>query len=81
MPKMSGFELARKIRKQDEKTQICFLTAYDIYQKEAQLVFPDLKSVCFMTKPMSIAEVVAHLESHGVKPSNKPSDSNMFSLI
>ena len=53
MPQM--FEHARKIRKQNGKTQIGFLAAYDIYQKEAQVVFPNLKLVCFMTKPMSIA--------------------------
>ena len=80
MPGMTGFELARAIWNQDEKAQICFLSAYDAYQTEAKWVFPTLESVCFLTKPMSIAQIVVHLEKHGIKPQNK-SDKNIFSLL
>lgn len=68
MPVMSGFELARAIWKLDPEARICFLSAFDIYGPEARSVFPKLKSVCFLTKPVGVESLVAHLKSHGIQP-------------
>jgi DNA-binding response OmpR family regulator len=66
MPKMSGFELARQIWKQDANAEICFLTAYEIHEDEVKSSYPSLKSYCFLTKPMSIRDLVLHLGEHGI---------------
>ena len=64
MPNMSGFELARKIWKDDPEAQICFLTAYEVYEQEVKWVFPSLKSYCFIKKPLSVSDLVAHIYKH-----------------
>ena len=68
MPKMSGFELARKIWSQDAEARICFLTAYESYEQEVKTVFPGLSTTCFLRKPLSISDVLMHLEKHGIMP-------------
>jgi DNA-binding LytR/AlgR family response regulator len=50
MPGINGFELARAIWRQDESAQICFLTAFEIYEQEAKAVFKDFKTHCFVKK-------------------------------
>jgi len=58
MPGMSGFELYRLIRKQDDKVKVYFVSAIEIDAKEANLVFPDLAQDSFITKPVSIEKIV-----------------------
>ena len=36
MPKMDGFQLYSKIREQDPKAKICFLTATELYMKNLE---------------------------------------------
>ena len=43
MPEMNGFELIGKIRQIDDKTKICFMTAYEEYYNEFKRIFPDLQ--------------------------------------
>jgi YesN/AraC family two-component response regulator len=38
MPAMNGFQLCGKIREQDPRVKIYFLSAFDIYAKEAEHV-------------------------------------------
>lgn len=57
LPKMSGFELYREIRKRDPQVRICFVTAYEIYYDEFRKVFPKIKVACFVRKPVSIEEL------------------------
>jgi DNA-binding response OmpR family regulator len=64
MPGMSGFELARALWQKDPNAQICFMTAFEIYQVEAKKVFKDFKTHCFITKPMSPKSLVEHIEKH-----------------
>ena len=64
MPGMNGFDLARRIWLQDPKAQICFLTAFEIYETEANKVFKDLKSRCFLKKPISTTVLARHLQKH-----------------
>lgn len=64
MTGMNGFDLARRIWLQDPKAKICFLTAFEIYQDEAKKVFKDLKSSCFLKKPISANALATHLQEH-----------------
>ena len=41
MPKMNGFELYYKIRESDDKVNICFLTAGEIYEEISKQIFPN----------------------------------------
>ena len=57
MPKMNGFEFYRRIAKMDDKVRIFFFTAFEIYEHEARLAFPNLPSECFIAKPVSIEQL------------------------
>jgi len=57
MPQLNGFQLYREIRKKDGKARVCFMTAFEIYRKEFEKVFPDYDVKCFLTKPLSIKDL------------------------
>src|SRR5271170_6128081 len=61
MPKMSGFELYRKMIKVDGGTKFLFLTAFDVYREEFEKMFPDVKVAAFLKKPMTVTKLVAKL--------------------
>ena len=61
MPTMSGFDLFREIRKYKVGTPIVFMTAFDVYQKEFETMFPDVKPRALMKKPIGIAEIAASI--------------------
>jgi two-component system, OmpR family, response regulator ChvI len=61
MPKMSGFELYREIRKQGVATPVVFMTAFDVYQEEFEKIFPDLKPKALLRKPLGIEELAARV--------------------
>ena len=63
MPKMSGFELCREIKKKDEAAKICFMTAFEIYCDEFKKVFPTINVQCFIRKPISLVDLVAHIRT------------------
>jgi two-component SAPR family response regulator len=42
MPRMSGFELYDKIKKIDDKANVCFITAYEEYYDEIKKTIPTL---------------------------------------
>src|SRR5205085_8071162 len=67
MPRMSGFEVARWIWKQEPDAQICFMSEFEINESEAAVMFPSLKSSCFVKKPISPIELASHIESHFVE--------------
>jgi DNA-binding response OmpR family regulator len=70
MPEMSGFELARALwRRTNQKLQVCFLSAFEINQKEAKEILPSLKSHCFLTKPVVPSELAKHIHKHFAKSS------------
>jgi len=64
MPGMDGFRLSREIWKRDKNAQICFMTAFEIYEKEARAVFPHLPSYCFLKKPIMIKTLDNHIQAH-----------------
>jgi two-component system, OmpR family, response regulator ChvI len=67
MPDINGFQLARQLWQQNEKLPICFLTAFEIYESEAKKVMPDLRTYCFIKKPILPSELAKHIENHLAK--------------
>ena len=62
MPNMNGFELYREIRKHDRATPVVFMTAFDMYQKEFVILFPDVRPKALLRKPIGIAELAARID-------------------
>ena len=62
MPKMNGFEVYRELKKVDRDTNICFLTAFDIYESEFSKLFPELDVRYFLKKPISTKELKEKIE-------------------
>ena len=67
MPEINGFQLARQLWQQNDKLPICFLTAFEIYESEAKKVMPDLRTYCFIKKPILPSELAKHIETHLAK--------------
>jgi CheY-like chemotaxis protein len=67
MPKMDGFELYTKIREQDPKVKICFLTASEMYYekfRKAQSQFGRIiEEECFIQKPIKNEDLIRKLTS------------------
>lgn len=71
MPEINGFELCRRLRKIDSTLRICFLTAFDVYQKEFETMFPEVKADALFRKPVTLNELVTklqHLLEGGERP-------------
>jgi len=64
MPGVSGFELAREIWAKDPYARICFLSAFEIYESEAQKVFRNFKTHCFIKKPTMPNALAQHIQAH-----------------
>jgi DNA-binding response OmpR family regulator len=64
MSGMSGFDLARNFWLVDPKAKVCFLTAFEIHEFEANKVFKSLNTKCFLKKPISAKKLAAHVHSH-----------------
>jgi DNA-binding response OmpR family regulator len=67
MPNMNGFELARKIWAVDPKADVCFLSSFEIHEREAKKIFSNHKNHCFVTKPVTPSQLVKHIEAHLIK--------------
>jgi DNA-binding response OmpR family regulator len=64
MPKMNGFELYREIKKKDNgTTKVCFFTAFEVYYDEFKKIFPNVEVKCFIRKPVTINELVSHINA------------------
>jgi len=59
MPGMNGFELFRALKKKDASAKICFLTAFDVYEREFKRLFPKMKVEGFLRKPISISQMAS----------------------
>lgn len=65
MPKMDGFQLYENLRKKDQKTKICFLTASEMFYeslRKARNIFGDvLGEEYFIQKPAKTDQLVKRL--------------------
>lgn len=64
MPGLTGFDVAKQVWDKDPDARICFFSAFDIYEKEAQVVFKDIKTVFFVKKPIGTAELARFIKDH-----------------
>lgn len=62
MPSMNGFELYKKLKENDPRLKVCFLTAYEA-SREFRELFPEMADKHFMQKPVSIKELVTRIEA------------------
>jgi DNA-binding response OmpR family regulator len=65
MPGMNGFQLCKKLREIDKKLKICFLTAAELtyFHDVDSDIINDLKTNCFVSKPVNIPDLVARLNT------------------
>ena len=63
MPKMNGFELYREISKIDENAKKGFMSAFDVSLDEARLVYPTLKALFFLRKPISVQKMIEQISA------------------
>lgn len=63
MPKMSGFELYRRIREKNTSILIAFITAFEINEDEFSRVMPSIKVRDFIKKPIMIQALVEKLNA------------------
>ncbi|MFI5405483.1 MAG: response regulator [Nitrososphaerales archaeon] len=64
MAKMNGFELYRELKKKGHDTaKVCFFTAFEVYYDEFKKIFPNLEVKCFIRKPITITELISHINT------------------
>jgi len=80
MPNMDGFELYKVIRKLDNKTKICFWTAFEVAFEQFLKMFPTMNELYFIKKPITLDDLVNRidklivLENQSIKQSSSSSD-------
>jgi two-component system response regulator ChvI len=64
MPKMDGFELYDQIKKVDDKSKVCFLTASEMYYKELRKdKYESLHKELFLLKPIAPNDLVKQIKT------------------
>ena len=63
MPKMNGFELCHEISKIDEDAKKGFMSAFEVSLDDAILVYPTLKALFFLRKPISVQKMVEQIRA------------------
>jgi CheY-like chemotaxis protein len=67
MPKMTGFELYRKLKEIDSKVKVCFITAFETYYEKFRQEFFLLEEIKgFIRKPIQIGLDTIYEPSHKV---------------
>jgi DNA-binding response OmpR family regulator len=63
MPGMNGFQLCKRLIEIDKKLKICFLTATELtyFQEIDSVVINDLRTDCFITKPVNTTDLIDRL--------------------
>jgi CheY-like chemotaxis protein len=86
MPNMDGFELYKVIRKLDNKTKICFWTAFEVAYEQFVKTFPTMNEQYFIKKPITLDDLVNRinklisLENQSIRQSSSLSrSSDLFS--
>jgi DNA-binding response OmpR family regulator len=52
MPGMTGVQLAKKIWALEPDAKVCFFSAFEMHERDARVLFKDLKNVQFIKKPI-----------------------------
>lgn len=63
MPRMSGFELYLRLKKVQPDLKVCFFTAFEVYGKELDIMFPELGPNDVIQKPVALHSLASRLES------------------
>ena len=65
MPKMSGYELYKEIRKIDDKIKVCFFTASEAYHEEFRKSVPASvwNEDCYIQKPINNKELIKRINN------------------
>jgi DNA-binding response OmpR family regulator len=63
MPKMNGFELYRRIKEKNKSMKIAFITAFEINKEEFNKVMPSVNVIDFISKPLSVSNLITKLKS------------------
>jgi DNA-binding response OmpR family regulator len=63
MPEMSGFELYRKLREKDRNVRICFTTSFSSYYESLKETYPELATICMLSKPISLNDLVRRIKA------------------
>jgi DNA-binding NtrC family response regulator len=53
MPKISGFEVYRRLKELDKKVKVCFLVPDKLYEDAARRLFPELNESNFIQIPIA----------------------------
>ncbi len=78
IPELSGLEVLRRVRRNDETTPVILLTARDeIHDKVSGL---DLGANDYITKPFQIEELLARIRVHLRKPVQKDATGELLSV-
>jgi DNA-binding response OmpR family regulator len=62
MPKMNGFEAYQALREKDSNVKVCFLTAFEVYEKKFANVIPDSSKAHLLRKPISLRVLAENLD-------------------
>ncbi|MGH9952837.1 MAG: response regulator, partial [Nitrososphaeraceae archaeon] len=78
MPQMDGFHLYQVIRKLDNRTKVCFWTAFEIAYEQLVKRFPTMNEKYFIKKPVTLEDLVDRInritgDAEDEKVSSSPS--------
>jgi CheY-like chemotaxis protein len=84
MPEMDGFELYQVIRKLDNRTKVCFWTAFEVAYEQLVKKFPTMNEKFFIKKPVTLEDLVDRInritgDVEDEKDSSSSSSSHNFS--
>jgi DNA-binding response OmpR family regulator len=61
MPNLDGYELFEEFTKHDPKTNVCFLTAFDLTPEDHERFTSDRRMKGFINKPLGFAELITRI--------------------
>ena len=62
MQGMNGFELVQELKKVEPDLRVCFITSFKTYYEGLLEQYPNMDHKCFIQKPISINELLKHVE-------------------
>lgn len=62
MQKLNGFDMHRHVRKHDSKIMVAFLTSFEINPTEFSMLFPSIRDVMFIKRPVNVARVTEQIK-------------------